>query len=54
MLDGQDIHHPNFDVVALRKRIGMVFALPVPLPMSIFDNVVYGPRLAGVKRDPAG
>jgi phosphate transport system ATP-binding protein len=51
LLDGQDIHHPNFDVVALRKRIGMVFALPVPLPMSIFDNVVYGARLAGVKRD---
>jgi len=49
LLDGQDIHHPNFDVVGLRKRIGMVFALPVPLPMSIFDNVVYGARLSGVK-----
>ncbi len=51
LLDGQDIHHPSVDVVGLRKRIGMVFALPVPLPMSIFDNVVYGPRLSGVKRD---
>ena len=50
LLDGEDIHHPNFDAVALRKRIGMVFALPVPLPMSIFDNVVYGPRLSGVKK----
>lgn len=49
LLDGQDIHHPNFDVVALRKRIGMVFALPVPLPMSIYDNIVYGPRLSGMK-----
>ncbi len=49
LLDGQDIHHPNFDVVGLRKRVGMVFALPVPLPMSIYDNVVYGPRLSGVK-----
>jgi len=50
LLDGQDIHHPSFDVVGLRKRVGMVFALPVPLPMSIHDNVVYGPRLSGVKK----
>lgn len=49
LLDGQDIYHPDFDVVALRKRVGMVFALPVPLPMSIFENVVYGPRLDGVR-----
>jgi phosphate transport system ATP-binding protein len=49
LLDGQDIHHPSFDVVTLRKRVGMVFALPVPLPMSIHDNIVYGPRLSGVK-----
>jgi phosphate transport system ATP-binding protein len=45
MMDGQDIYHPRFDVVRLRKRVGMVFALPVPLPMSIFDNIVYGPTL---------
>jgi phosphate transport system ATP-binding protein len=51
LLDGQDIHHPSCDVVALRKRVGMVFALPVPLPMSIHDNVVYGARLAGMRRD---
>ncbi|HBE72945.1 MAG TPA: phosphate ABC transporter ATP-binding protein [candidate division Zixibacteria bacterium] len=49
LLDGQDIYAPDFDVVALRKRVGMVFALPVPLPMSIHDNVVYGPRLSGVR-----
>jgi phosphate transport system ATP-binding protein len=47
LLDGQDIYHPAYDVAALRKKVGMVFALPVALPMSIYDNVVYGPRLAG-------
>jgi len=49
LLDGQDIYHPSFDVVPLRKRVGMLFALPVALPMSIFENVVYGPRLSGVR-----
>jgi phosphate transport system ATP-binding protein len=47
LLDGADIYAPDYDVVALRKKVGMLFALPVPLPMSIFDNVTYGPRLAG-------
>jgi phosphate transport system ATP-binding protein len=46
LLDGQDIYHPGMDPVLLRRRVGMVFALPVPLPMSIRDNVLYGPRLA--------
>ena len=50
ILDGQDVCHPDFDVVALRRRVGMVFALPVALPMSIFDNVVYGPRLSGLRQ----
>ena len=49
LLDGVDIYQPDFDVVALRKRVGMVFALPVPLPMSIRDNILYGPRLAGIR-----
>jgi len=49
LLDGQDIYHAAFDVVALRKRVGMLFALPVALPMSIYENVVYGPRLSGVR-----
>jgi phosphate transport system ATP-binding protein len=49
LLDGQDIYHPAFDVVSLRKRVGMLFALPVALPMSIYENVVYGPRLSGVR-----
>ena len=48
-LDGADIYHPSFDVVALRKRVGMLFALPVALPMSVYENVVYGPRLSGVR-----
>jgi phosphate transport system ATP-binding protein len=48
LLDGHDIYHPSYDAVALRKRVGMVFALPVPLPMSIRDNICYGPRLAGI------
>jgi len=46
-IDGDDIYHPSFDPVALRKRVGMVFALPIPLPLSIYENVVYGPRLGG-------
>jgi len=48
-LDDEDIYHPSFDVVALRKRVGMLFALPVALPMSIYENVVYGPWLSGVR-----
>lgn len=47
MLDGEDIYHPNTDVVMLRKRVGMVFQRPNPFPMSIFENVVYGPRIHG-------
>jgi len=50
LLDGNDIYHPSFDVVSLRKRVGMLFALPVALPMSIYENVVYGPRLSGVRK----
>ncbi len=47
LLDGDDIYGPQYDVVALRRKVGMVFALPVPLPMSIYDNVIYGPNLVG-------
>ena len=50
LLDGQDIYHPSFDVVGLRKRVGMLFALPVALPMSVYENVVYGPRLSGIRK----
>ena len=49
LMDGTDIYHPSQSAVQLRKRVGMVFALPMPLPMSIYDNVVYGPRLSGIR-----
>jgi phosphate transport system ATP-binding protein len=48
LMDGNDITIPETDVVALRKKVGMVFAMPVPLPMSVFENVVYGVRLSGI------
>ncbi len=48
-LDGEDITGPKVDVVALRRRVGMVFAQPVPLPMSIRQNMTYGLELAGVR-----
>jgi len=48
-MDGEDVFSPNMSLTQLRKRIGMVFDLPTPLPMSIFDNVAYGPRLGGIK-----
>lgn len=48
-LDGEDIYAAGVDVTRLRKKVGMVFQKPNPFPMSIFDNVAYGPRLHGVK-----
>jgi phosphate transport system ATP-binding protein len=48
-LDGKNIHDPDVDVVDLRKRVGMVFQKPNPFPMSIYDNVAYGPRMHGVR-----
>jgi phosphate transport system ATP-binding protein len=48
-LDHEDIYNPKVDVVNLRKRVGMVFQRPNPFPMSIFDNIAYGPRVHGVK-----
>lgn len=47
--DGQDIYGPDIDVVALRQRIGMVFQKPNPFPKTVFENVVYGPRILGVR-----
>ena len=46
---GQDIFAPNVDVNDLRKEIGMVFQKPNPVPMSIYDNIAYGPRTHGIK-----
>ena len=48
-LEGVDIYAPQVDVVELRKQVGMVFQRPNPFPMSIFDNVAYGPRRQGGK-----
>lgn len=49
LLDDKDIYDPDTDVAILRRRVGMVFALPLPLPGTIRENVTYGLRLAGVK-----
>ncbi len=49
LLDGQNIYAPGTDVTRLRRKVGMVFALPLPLPGTIFENVACGPRLAGIK-----
>jgi len=52
LLDGQDIYAPGVDVTELRRRVGMVFALPIPLPLTIYENVTYGPRMRGEARSP--
>ncbi|SFH62604.1 phosphate ABC transporter ATP-binding protein PstB [Pisciglobus halotolerans] len=46
---GEDIYSPNMDTVELRKKVGMVFQQPNPFPFSVFDNVAYGLRIAGMK-----
>ncbi|MCX7855182.1 MAG: ATP-binding cassette domain-containing protein, partial [Anaerolineae bacterium] len=49
LLDGQDVYAPGVDVPLLRRRVGMVFALPLPLPGTVRENILYGPKLAGVR-----
>lgn len=49
LVDGRDVFERNVDVFDLRRRISMVFAIPTPLPGSIYDNLTYGPRMAGIK-----
>ena len=49
LLDGEDIYDKRVDTTLLRKKVGMVFQQPNPFPMSIYDNVAYGPRLHGIK-----
>ncbi len=49
LIDGQDIHAPEADVVELRRRVGMVFQKSNPFPKSVFENVAYGPRIHGVR-----
>ena len=48
-LDGQDIYAPQMDVNLLRKRVGMVFQKPNPFPMTVYDNIAYGPRTHGIR-----
>ena len=48
-LDTEDIYDPRVDTTILRKKVGMVFQQPNPFPMSIYDNVAYGPRIHGIK-----
>lgn len=49
LLDGEDIYASGVDTTILRKRVGMVFQQPNPFPMSIYDNIAYGPRVHGIK-----
>lgn len=49
-IDGEDIYHPDTDVTLLRRRAGMVFQKPNPFPMSVYDNIAYGPRVHGIQK----
>jgi phosphate transport system ATP-binding protein len=50
-LDGKNVYDKSFDVDALRKRVGMVFQRPNPFPLSVFENVAYGPRIHGLRNE---
>lgn len=50
LIDGEDIYAPQTDVTLLRKRAGMVFQKPNPFPMSVYDNIAYGPRVHSIKK----
>ncbi len=49
LIEGQDIYAPGTDLLSLRKKVGMVFQRPNPFPLSVFDNVVYGLRVHGLR-----
>jgi phosphate transport system ATP-binding protein len=49
-IDGDDIYHPDVDVVELRRRVGLVFQQPNPFPKTIYENVAYGPRIHGIRK----
>jgi phosphate transport system ATP-binding protein len=53
LLDGRDIYAPGVDVEQLRRRVGMVFQRPNPFPLSVYENVAYGPRLHGERNTAA-
>ena len=50
LLDGEDIYGSGVDIMALRRRVGMVFQKPNPFPMSIYDNIAFGPRTHGIRQ----
>ena len=50
LIDGENIYNPDIDVTSLRKEVGMVFQRPNPFPMSIYDNIAYGPKVHGIKK----
>jgi phosphate transport system ATP-binding protein len=52
-MDGKNIYDPDMNVAELRRKVGMVFDVPTPLPMSIFDNVALGPRMSKMKNKAA-
>lgn len=49
LIDGEDIYDRRVDITLLRKKVGMVFQQPTPFPMSVYDNIAYGPRLHGIR-----
>src|SRR3989338_1268681 len=49
LLDGKDIYR-QMNPEILRKRVGMILALPIPLPLSIYENIAYGPKMAGISK----
>src|SRR5512143_2886468 len=51
LLEGQDIYAPDYNVAALRQRVGMVFQKPNPFPQSVYDNVAFGPRVLGLVKN---
>lgn len=53
LMDGKNIYDPDMNVAELRRKVGMVFDVPTPLPMSIFDNVALGPRMSKMKNKAA-
>lgn len=50
IINGQNIYEKGYDLIRLRKHVGMVFQSPNPFPMSIYDNVAYGPKAHGIKK----
>jgi len=50
LIDSEDIYAPTTDITLLRKKVGMVFQKPNPFPMSVYDNIAYGPRIHGIRK----